>query len=408
MYDSKLPTADGTYTITDNATIPYGDTFSFTVTVADGYEETAPVVTSNGTAIEPASVDGNSYTYEIKLDGATAEEVYGDLTVTVGTTINNYDVAIGGDAGCEVVPTEINSTHGGSGSFTVTVKEGYTQTAPTISFEGDITVDLVSSEGNVYTYKVTGIKSDAAITVATKINEYKVVLKNWDGTVLFNNNVKHGEAPVYDNPTKPSDENGKYDFIGWDTNGDGEVDVTNIENVTAPVTATAVYKYNHEHTSDPADPDSVWELIKTDKATCTENGMKYYVCKHCGEVTKEVVIPARTHNLTEWHIDKAPTCTETGLKSRYCQNTEATEDYEACNHKEENVVIPATGHHDSDEDYVCDDCGADLGHCSKCICHKGNILSKIQRYIYTLFTKIFHKEIKCCKDMEWYLSLIHI
>ena len=67
MYDSKLPTADGTYTITDNATIPYGDTFSFTVTVADGYEETAPVVTSNGTAIEPASVDGNSYTYEIKL-----------------------------------------------------------------------------------------------------------------------------------------------------------------------------------------------------------------------------------------------------------------------------------------------------------------------------------------------------
>ncbi|MCI7333446.1 MAG: hypothetical protein MSH34_00800, partial [Oscillospiraceae bacterium] len=191
----------------------------------------------------------------------------------------------------------------------------------------------------------------------------------------------------------------------WDTNGDGEVDVTNIENVTAPVTATAVYKYNHEHTSDPADPDSVWELDEsktTKKATCTEPGMKYYVCKHCGEVTKEVVIPARTHNLTEWHIDKAPTCTETGLKSRYCQNTEATEDYEACNHKEENVVIPATGHHDSDGDYVCDDCGADLGHCSKCICHKNNILSKVLRYTCTLLTKIFHKPIKCCKDMDWY------
>ena len=404
-YTSKLPTADSTYTITDNATIPYGDTFSFTVTVAEGYEETAPVVTSNGTAIEPTDVTGNSYTYEIKLDGATAEEVYGDLTVTVGTTINVYDVAIGGDAGCTVDPLAFNSAHGGSGSFIVIVKESHNQNAPTITSDGDVTVKLESNEDNKYVYSVTGIKSDAGIKVTTKINEYKVVMTNWDGSYVFNDYVKHGEAPVYETPTRPIDEHGQYIFIGWDTNGDGEVDVTNIENVTAPVTATAVYNYNHRHDSDPADPDSVWELDEsktTKKATCTEDGMKYYVCKHCGEVTKEVVIPARTHNLTEWHIDKAPTCTETGLKSRYCQNTEATEDYEACNHKEENVVIPATGHHDSDEDYVCDDCGADLGHCSKCICHKGNILSKIQRYIYTLFTKIFHKEIKCCKDMEWY------
>ena len=404
-YDSKLPTPDTTYTITENKTVKYGDTFSFTVTLAEGYEETAPVVTSNGTAIEPASKSGNSYTYEIKLDGATAEEVYGDLTVTVGTTINVYDVAIGGDSGCTVDPLFFNAAHGGEGSFIVTVKEGYTQTEPKIGFEGDVAVDLVSNEGNVYTYKVTGIKSDAAITVKTTINEYLVVMTNYDGKDVFNGNVKHGEAPVYETPTKPSDENGKYDFIGWDTNGDGEVDVTNIENVTAPVTATAVYKYNHEHTSDPADPDSVWELDEsktTKKATCTEPGMKYYVCKHCGEVTKEVVIPARTHNLTEWHIDKAPTCTETGLKSRYCQNTEATEDYEACNHKEENVVVPATGHHDSDGDYICDDCGFDLGHCSKCICHKNNILSKILRYTCTLLTKIFHKPIKCCKCMDWY------
>ena len=407
-YTSNLPTADGTYTITDNATIPYGDTFSFTVTVAEGYEETAPVVTSNGTAIEPADVTGNSYTYEIKLDGATAEEVYGDLTVTVGTTINNYDVSIGGDSGCTVDPLFFNAAHGGEGSFIVTLKDGYTQTAPVVTVgEGNkVVVTLDKAEGNVYTYKVTGIKSDSKITVTTKINEYKVVMTNLkDDDYVFNGYVKHGEAPVYTNPGKPTDANGKYEFIGWDTNKDGEVDVTEIKNVTAPVTATAVYNYDHKHDSDPANPDSVWKLDEsktTKKATCTEDGMKYYVCKHCGEVTKEVVIPARTHNLTEWHIDKAPTCTETGLKSRYCQNTEATEDYEACNHKEENVVIPATGHHDSDEDYVCDDCGADLGHCSKCICHKGNILSKVLRYICTLLTKTFHKPIKCCSDMEWY------
>ena len=171
-YTSKLPTADSTYTITDNATIPYGDTFSFTVTVADGYEETEPnVTTASGETLTPASTDGNSYTYEIKLDGATVEEVNNDLTVTVKTTINNYDVSIGGDSGCTVDPLFFTSKHGGEGTFIVTVKEGYTQTAPEIGFEGDVAVDLVSNEGNVYTYKVTGIKSDAAITVKTTINE---------------------------------------------------------------------------------------------------------------------------------------------------------------------------------------------------------------------------------------------
>ena len=184
-----------------------------------------------------------------------------------------------------------------------------------------------------------------------------------------------------------------------------------------------------------------WVLDSTDKATCEKTGTRHYKCSYPGcTQTKDWTIPARGHNMGEYTVTLAPTCTTDGSKVRYCENAE-TDDYAKCNHSETAVVpklghaygewktivaptctekgkaervcandpshkeykdIPATGHHDSDEDYICDDCGVDLGHCSKCICHKGNILSKIQRYIYTLFTKIFHKEIKCCKDMEWY------
>ena len=441
LYTSKLPKADSTYTITDNATIPYGDTFSFTVTVADGYEETAPVVTSNGTAIEPTDVTGNSYTYEIKLDGATAEEVYGDLTVTVGTKINVYDVEIGGDAGCTVDPLAFNSAHGGSGSFIVTLKEGYTQTEPTINFEGDIAVELESSEGNKYVYSVTGIKSDAKITVETAINTYKVVMVNWDGETVFDDVLAHGATPEYTNPTKPTDKFGGYTFKGWDLNGDGNVDVTAIANVTGDINAKAVYECNHVHAEDPTKDNTSWVLASTDKATCTENGTRHYECSYPGcTETKDWTIVARGHEMGEYTVTLAPTCTKDGSQIRYCVNAE-TDDYAKCDHSETAVVpklghaygewktvveptctekgkaervcandpshkeykdVDATGHHDSDGDYVCDDCGADLGHCSKCICHKGNILSKVLRYICTLLTKTFHKPIKCCSDMEWY------
>ena len=412
VYDYALPTGE-TYTIALDESvgekIPYNGNLTFTVTLDEGYTQTAPVVTSNGSELEYEKSGENSYVFTIVADGADADEIKAKLTkITVETAINHYNVAISGDSGADISTDGFwNTEYNSNGTFTVTLKEGYTQNAPVVTAaEGDrVVITLDKAEGNVYTYTVSEIKSNATITVATKINEYPVVLKNWDGKDVFNGNVKHGEAPVYKTPTKPIDANGQYDFVGWDTDGDGAVDVTTIENVTAPVTAKAVYNYNHRHDSDPADPDSVWELVKTDRANCTKSGMKYYVCKHCGEQTKNVVIPARGHKWTAegegWIIVKAPTCTETGLKSRYCCN-EANDDYDACNYKEENVVVPATGHHDSDGDYICDDCGFDLGHCSKCICHKGNILSKVLRYICTLLTKTFHKPIKCCKCMDWY------
>ncbi|MBO5184618.1 MAG: hypothetical protein J6D79_02645 [Clostridia bacterium] len=448
-YDYALPATDGTYTIAlDEAVgenIPYNGKLVFTVTLDEGYTQTAPVVKSNGTALEPTEVTDNSYVFTIVADGADADEIKAKLTnITVATAINHYDVAIGKADGADISSEGFNTEYNGEGTFTVTLKESHNRTAPVVAAaEGDrVVVTLVSAEGDVYTYKVSEIKSNATITVATEINKYNVVMKNWDGKeVVFEGVLEHGQTPTYTNPSKKTDKYGGYTFAGWDVNGDGVKDVDAIANVKNDINATAVYTCNHTHAEDPTGTDTAWVLASTDKADCEHDGVRHYKCSYPGcTQTKDWTIPARGHKMGEYTVTLAPTCTNDGSKIHYCENAE-TEDYAKCNHSATAVVpklghaygewktivaptctekgkaervcandpshkeykdIDATGHHDSDEDYVCDDCGLDLGHCSKCICHKGNILSKVLRYICTLLTKTFHKPIKCCKDMDWY------
>ena len=418
-YTYTLPTADGATVALGEGigeTIKWNEDLVFTVTLDEGHDQNAPVVNSNGKTVEAEKVSDNTYKYVIRADGADAEEIEKKLNnITVSTTINEYTVDVvkatneGGDAdaSCTLSKAHFVTDYNGTVILKVTLNEGYTQTAPVLTAaEGNrVEITLESQEGNTYTYKLSGVKSNATITVTTKINEYRVIVYNWKNEAIFNKDVKHGSTPDIKTPVRPADKNGAYKFIGYDTNNDGAADVMVIENVTAPVTAKALYDYNHKHNIDPDENPDIWELDRTDKATCTKDGLKYYTCKHGDGQTTTKVIPARGHKWTAegegWIVVKAPTCTETGLKSRFCCNEENAE-YKACNYKEENVVIPATGHHDADGDYKCDDCGADLGHCSKCICHKGNVLSKVIRKICTILSKTFHTKIKCCKCMKWY------
>ena len=351
-----------------------------------------------------SNVEGSRYDYIYTADYAESTREY---TYTLPTA-DGATVALGEGIG-ETVKWNEDLV------FTVTLDEGHDQNAPVVKSNGKL-VEAEKVSDNTYKYVIRADGADAEeiekklneITVSTTVNEYLVKLtyvdENGVEKEVFNGLVKHGKSPNYVDPTKPSDPNGVYKLVGWDTNKDGKADIKGrIENVKKAITGVAVFEYDHRHDGNPDDPDGVWELYPdlTKKADCTHDGSKTYGCKHCG-ITKVVIIPARTHNMTEWHIDKAPTCTETGLKSRHCQNTVATDEYEACSYAENGVVIPATGHHDSDGDYKCDDCGADLGHCSSCICHKGNVLSKVIRKICTILSKTFHTKIKCCKCMKWY------
>ena len=282
--------------------------------------------------------------------------------------------------------------------------------------------------------------------------------EDYENYIVFWDGMGYGSTPDYVEPEVYTDEDGGvYEFIGWDIakdfdvdeetgkisgTFDGIVDAKKIENITDNVYAKAVFKNVHDHDSDPTDPDSGWELKEIRKASCTTDGAYIYVCGRCEEgVIKEVPIKARGHKLSPWITTKAPTCTEKGEKTRACLNIEGDELYVPCLHIETAeipalghefgewvIVTPPTctekgkaertcnndsthkeykdldakGHHDHDGDKRCDDCGEEFGNCGDCICHQGNVLSYVMRYLCTFLSKMFHTNIKCCECMEWY------
>jgi hypothetical protein len=83
-----------------------------------------------------------------------------------------------------------------------------------------------------------------------------------------------------------------------------------------------------------------YELKEIKKANCYEDGFKIYINKK-GEEEK-VIIPKRNHNWKEIII-KEPTCTEKGIKSYICINEE-NDEYEKCNASENEIEISELGH----------------------------------------------------------------
>lgn len=75
--------------------------------------------------------------------------------------------------------------------------------------------------------------------------------------------------------------------------------------------------------------------VITKEATETEEGVKTYTCKTCGE-TKTEKIPATSHHWDHGTITKKATCTENGEKTYYCTDADCNKTYVE--------TIPATGH----------------------------------------------------------------
>ncbi|MBQ9015136.1 MAG: RICIN domain-containing protein [Firmicutes bacterium] len=106
------------------------------------------------------------------------------------------------------------------------------------------------------------------------------------------------------------------------------------------------------------------ELRGKVSATCTAAGYtgdKY--CKDCGElITKGSAVPAKGHAWSsEYTIDKEPTCTADGSKSRHCENCDEVSDV---------TVIPAAGHSFGEWETIdagsCEGAGAQQHTCTVC------------------------------------------
>ncbi len=108
-------------------------------------------------------------------------------------------------------------------------------------------------------------------------------------------------------------------------------------------------------------------------ATCTETGLTDGVkCSECGAVlTAQTVIAKKAHSYGAWAREAEPTCTADGVEARYCS---------ACGARDTRSVNKL-GHVDSNGDYRCDRCNAEVGSPqpqSNCVCgqyHTGSFAS---------------------------------
>lgn len=108
--------------------------------------------------------------------------------------------------------------------------------------------------------------------------------------------------------------------------------------------------------------------VITKEATETEEGVKTYTCKTCGE-TKTEKIPVASHHWDQGTITKKSTCTENGEKTYYCTDADCNKTYVE--------TIPATGHqHTELRDKKTATCGED-GYSGDLYCKDcGQLISK--------------------------------
>ena len=142
---------------------------------------------------------------------------------------------------------------------------------------------------------------------------YTVKFTDYDGTVLHEQTVAHGETATLPGvPVRPG-----FHFIGWFTEGG------TLWDFDTPVTSQ-ITLYAHWEAHD--------ENETTTPPTCTEDGLRVVVCTVCGEELAREVLNAPGHDLSSVTLD--PTCTEDGYTRTTCSRC----DYEDVE------VLPALGH----------------------------------------------------------------
>ncbi|MBQ9409537.1 MAG: hypothetical protein IJU28_09155, partial [Clostridia bacterium] len=77
-----------------------------------------------------------------------------------------------------------------------------------------------------------------------------------------------------------------------------------------------------------AEIQEAWQLWETKQPTCTEQGYEVWYNLLTGEYQNRNFKPALGHNWSAWDIVQAATCTQKGLRTRYCQRCYIDEEQE--------------------------------------------------------------------------------
>lgn len=142
--------------------------------------------------------------------------------------------------------------------------------------------------------------------------------------------------------------------------------------------------------------EHTWVEVAEKPATCEKMGKTgAWKCLYC-HIWKDGIAPKITaalgHSFYVLPDVEVATCTAAGTGHQYCSN-------EGCDYVER-VSIPRLEHQDHNGDGKCEVCGNRL--CT-CICHQGNFISFIVRWLNTMLNNLMHDgemEFACCDCME--------
>ncbi|MCQ2959122.1 MAG: leucine-rich repeat protein [Bacteroidales bacterium] len=176
-------------------------------------------------APKPEKAATAQYTYMFDSWNPSIAMVVGpaNYTATYKSTINKYVVKFVDEDGTTVLQSK-EYEYGAMPVYLETEPEKENTAQYTYTFIGwDKTIDIVTAN-TVYT-----------AVYSTKENEFTVIFKNYDGTVLQTSSLKYGTTPVYSEATPIQEKTAQYTYVfeSWEPS---------ITMVVGPATYTATYK----------------------------------------------------------------------------------------------------------------------------------------------------------------------
>ena len=248
--DDPLPevTGDVTYTAVYDSSV---NSYTITWKQDDGtlIGTTTVEYGKTPTHADPTKEPDEQYTYtfagwDSKIIPVTGEATY---TATYTATLRSYTITWKQDDGTEIdtttveygqMPTHADLTKEASAEFTYT-------------FAG-------------WTPEISSVKGEATYkaTYSATVNEYTIIFKNEDGTVLQTVTVAYGETPEYtgETPTKAEDANNTYSFAGWNQD---------ISAVTGETEYTATFTATQKASPDTGDSSlEIWAIAMVASFAC--------------------------------------------------------------------------------------------------------------------------------------------
>lgn len=158
-YTVTLPSGNG-FTASGETTVTAGSNYTFTVTVATGYDVSTLVVKNGEATLTATSTEGNVVTY-------TINNVQSNITLTATIAKLKFSVTLPTGEGYAVVG-ESEAVYGDDYTFTVNAVAGYSVKDAVVK-SGDVTLTGVNE-----TYTVANVTANVVITIenVVKLTDY--------------------------------------------------------------------------------------------------------------------------------------------------------------------------------------------------------------------------------------------